>query len=90
METEKKIQEIFDHIHDSVVEFDEEACEKWCRKAIDEGIDAYEAIMNGLSSGMDHVGRLYEQQEYFVPELLLCSDALYAGLAVLRPHLKIK
>ena len=39
---------------------------------------------------MDEVGRLYEQKEYFVPELLLCSDAMYAGLDVLRPHVKVE
>ncbi|MFH1639004.1 MAG: cobalamin-dependent protein, partial [Chloroflexota bacterium] len=28
-------------------------------------------------------------KEYFVPELLLCSDALYAGLKILQPHIQI-
>ena len=27
-------------------------------------------------------------QDSFVPELLLCSDALYAGLDILQPHVK--
>lgn len=34
------------------------------------------------------VGRLFEAQEYFVPELLMCADALYAGLDILKPHMK--
>jgi len=37
---------------------------------------------------MDKVGELYSNKEYFVPELLLCSDALYAGLEILQPHIK--
>ena len=37
---------------------------------------------------MEKVGELYTKSEYFVPELLLCSDALYAGLEILRPHIK--
>lgn len=37
---------------------------------------------------LEKVGQLYEQQEYFVPELLLCADALNAGLEVLKPHIK--
>jgi dimethylamine corrinoid protein len=32
---------------------------------------------------------LWEEEEYFVPELLLCADALYAGLNILRPHVKM-
>ena len=28
---------------------------------------------------------MYNKKEYFVPELLMCADALYAGLDILRP-----
>ena len=35
---------------------------------------------------MEEVGRLFEAQEYFVPELLMCADALYVGLDILKPH----
>jgi len=76
-------------IHDSVVEFEEEVCVKLCNEALNEGIDPYNAMMEGLTAGMDTVGNLYEQKEYFVPELLLCSDAMYAGLDVLRPHVTV-
>jgi methanogenic corrinoid protein MtbC1 len=41
--------------------------------------------MNGLAAGMEVVGNLYDRNEYFVPEVLMCADALYAGLDILRP-----
>jgi methanogenic corrinoid protein MtbC1 len=34
------------------------------------------------------VSRKYDEEEYFVPEILLCADAMYAALEVLRPHVK--
>jgi methanogenic corrinoid protein MtbC1 len=37
---------------------------------------------------MNKAGVLYEREEYFVPELLMCADALYAGLDILKPHVK--
>ena len=89
MTSNKDRTEILKSIHDAVVEFEEEKCEQFCRDALETGIDANDAIMNGLSAGMDTVGKLYENEEYFVPELLLCSDALYAGLDVLRPHVAL-
>jgi methanogenic corrinoid protein MtbC1 len=46
--------------------------------------------MDGLAAGMETVGKLYDTQEYFVPEILMCSDALYRGLDVLKPHVKDK
>jgi len=89
MISEEKRSGLLKKIHDSVVEFEEEECVTLCNEALNEGIDPYDAIMEGLTAGMDTVGSLYEQKEYFVPELLLCSDAMYAGLDILRPHVKM-
>ncbi len=36
---------------------------------------------------MDRVGQLYEEQEYFLPEVLTCSDTLNIGLDILKPHI---
>lgn len=54
---------------------------------IDDGFDAESAIFDGLVDGMNKAAQLYEEEEYFIPELLICSDAMYNGLDVLRPHL---
>ncbi len=90
MVSEERIEEILMGIRDAVVSYDEEACIQLCKVALKRGIDAYEAVIRGLAAGMDIVGELYAKKEYFVPELLLCSDALYAGLDILRPHLKME
>lgn len=86
VETREEMVAILRDIADAVVNFDEERASKLCETALEKGIDAYDAIMGGLAAGMNAVGKLYEREEYFVPELLLCSDALYAGLEILRPH----
>jgi corrinoid protein of di/trimethylamine methyltransferase len=70
------------------VEFEEDQAREWSQIALDEGMNAFEAIMQGLAAGMETVGDLYDQQEYFVPELLMSADALYAGLDILKPHIK--
>jgi corrinoid protein of di/trimethylamine methyltransferase len=80
--------ELFEKLADAVVDMDEEAAARYAREALDGGADAYEAIDRGLARGMERAGRLFEDEEYFVPELLLCADAMNAGIEVLRPHLK--
>jgi len=82
--------ELYKKLADTVVNMEEEETVNICNKVISEELDAYEAIVNGLSVGMDQAGKLFDEEEYFVPELLLCSDAMYAGLEVLKPHLKAK
>ena len=88
MASDERTAQILKDLHDTVVEYEEEKTVEIANLAVEEGVDAFEAIMGGLAKGMETVGELYARQEYFVPELLLCADALYAGLDVLRPHLK--
>jgi len=68
---------------------DEEETVLLSKKVVVDGYDAYEAIDKGLADGMDRAGKLFEEEEYFIPELLMCSDAMYAGLDVLKPHIRI-
>ena len=88
MASAERAQELIKGLYDSVVNMDEEAVVELSHAVLEEGIDAYEAVVKGLTAAMDRVGMLYANHEYFVPELLLCSDALYAGLDILRPHVK--
>jgi dimethylamine corrinoid protein len=81
-------EELFQKLSDAVVAMDEDEAKKLSDTVIASGVDPYEAIEKGLSHGMERVGRLFEEEEYFVPELLICSDAMYAGLEVLRPHIR--
>ena len=81
-------EEIFKKLSDSVVNMEEEEALDLAKKVVEEKIDAYEAIEKGLSDGMNRAGKLFEEEEYFVPELLMCSDAMYSGLNILKPHLK--
>jgi methanogenic corrinoid protein MtbC1 len=89
MATEERTVQIIDDLFNAVVNMDEDASRALSQTALDEGIDAYRALMEGLAAAMDKVGKLYSEHEYFVPELLLCSDALYAGMEILKPHIKV-
>jgi dimethylamine corrinoid protein len=72
----------------AVDDMDEEGAVRAAHEALAEGLDAYEAITDGLSAGMQRVSDKYESGVYFVPEILLCADAMYAAIDVLKPHLK--
>ena len=87
MADEAREKEIMEKLAEAVVEYDEDMAKEWAEIAISEGVDAFKAIMDGLAAGMEKVGDLYDQQEYFVPELLMCADALYIGLDILKPHI---
>lgn len=85
MASEERTQEILLGLQEAVIEFDEDKTKELAQAAIDEGVDPFRATMEGLAEGMIRVGDLYNRKEYFVSELLLCADALYAGLELLKP-----
>jgi len=72
----------------AVVQMDEAGAVAAARQALASGVDPYVAINEGLSVGMREVGRLYDVGEYFVPEILICSDALNAAVEILKPHIR--
>jgi len=81
--------DILKDLMDGVFLMNEELVIKAANEIVAAKYDAFDAINNGLIAGMNQAGELFDQEEYFVPELLICSDAMYAGIEILRPHLKV-
>ncbi|MBW2004196.1 MAG: corrinoid protein [Deltaproteobacteria bacterium] len=88
MASEERTKEILKEIREALINYDEDKVVEWSKIAIDEGVDPFVATMDGLADAMIEVGELYNKKEYFVPELLMCSDALYAGLDILKPAIE--
>ena len=82
--------ELCERLKNGVIEYQEDTVKQAAQEVVDNKYDALDAIMNGLAAGMEVVGELYDRQEYFVPEVLMCADALYGGLDILRPHVPEK
>ena len=88
MATEERTKEILKGLHVAVYEFEEDDAVKWANTALEEGVDPFVATMEGLANGMIAAGEAYNEKKYFVPELLMCADALYAGLDILKPAIE--
>jgi len=88
MASEERTKELMKALQEAVVNYDEDKVKELSQAVIDEGADPFTATMDGLAEGMIQVGDLYNKKEYFVPELLMCADALYAGLDLLKPAIE--
>ncbi|ATW24334.1 corrinoid protein [Candidatus Formimonas warabiya] len=84
----KSQQELLLALSDCVVNMEDELVGGVAEEYVAAGYPALEGILKGLVDGMEKAADLYEQQEYFIPELLVCADVMYNGLDVLRPHLE--
>lgn len=83
-------EELLAKLKEAVIEYEDDTVKEASQQWLDEGYVALDGIMDGLAAGMEVVGELYDKNEYFVPEVLMCADALYGGLDILRPHVPDK
>lgn len=80
-------EELLKRLSDGVVDMEEEDVAEAAKEYLEAGYPAFDGIMEGLVDGMNRASQLYEEEEYFVTDVLLCSDAMYVGLDILRPYL---
>ena len=74
---------------DSVWKLDAAMATAFANRALAIGMDAYEAINDGLAKGMMVVSGKFDRREYFVPELLRAAKAMNTGIDILKPFLKV-
>ena len=74
-------------IYQAVLSGDMLAAEESVQAAIDSGIPAAEVLNTALIPAMGEVGRLFEEGDYFVPEMLIAARAMKAGLEIIKPLL---
>ena len=76
-----------DNIYEAILDGDMGIVPTNVQSAIDAGILVSDILTEGMIAAMEEVGRLFQEGEYFVPEMLLAAHSMKAGLSVLQPHL---
>jgi len=74
-------------LHDAVIEGDWKAAAAATEAAIAAGVAPLTIVSGCLVPAMDEVGRRFECEEYFVPEMLLSARAMKASMQIVRPLL---
>lgn len=74
-------------LHDAVVSGDTSTSRQLTEQALSQGIDPLQLVNAYLVPAMDEVGRRFESNEYFVPELLIAARAMKSSLELIRPLL---
>jgi|TARA_B100000959_G_scaffold269480_1_gene315282 5-methyltetrahydrofolate--homocysteine methyltransferase len=76
-----------DNIYEAILDGDMGIVPTNVQSAIDAGIPVSKILIESMIAAMEEVGRLFQEGEYFVPEMLLAAHSMKAGLSVLQPHL---
>jgi dimethylamine corrinoid protein len=71
----------------AVLEGDDQTVVVLARRALDSGLAPLETIERGLVPGIRRAGELWDEGEYFLPELVSSAQAMKAAMDVVRPAL---
>jgi trimethylamine corrinoid protein len=82
--------ELLRSMSEAIVAGDRAVAASLAADAVRSGLDLPEVIEKGYVPGIQRVGELWEQGEYFLPELIASAEAMKAAMAVLEPELQRK
>jgi 5-methyltetrahydrofolate--homocysteine methyltransferase len=74
-------------INKGILDGDQHLVAQQVTEALNAGLSPDLILKDGLVAAMGEVGRLFENGEYFVPEMLIAARAMQAGLKLLKPGL---
>jgi len=81
------MEAIIENIYQGVLNGDRETVVAAVQEAIDDKMTAEKILKEGMMTAMAETGRLFEEGEYFVPELLIAARAMQGGMELLKPML---
>ena len=80
-------EEILDRIYDGVLRGDTRAVTAGIQAGLDAGLGPQQLLDDAMVAEMEEIGHRFENNECFVPEMLIAARAMKEGVAILTPYL---
>jgi 5-methyltetrahydrofolate--homocysteine methyltransferase len=84
---EENKEEILQRLREGIINFELENIKLLANEAIEAGIPAYQAVMEGLTKGMDIVSERYSKGDAFLSDLIMAGETMETAMEELEPHL---
>ena len=80
-------QILVEELRRAVTQYDPERAETVSRSILEEGVDSYQALMDGAVAGIREVGESFAQGACFLPELMMAAEAMNQARSILEPDI---
>ncbi|MGB6866388.1 MAG: B12-binding domain-containing protein, partial [Candidatus Aminicenantaceae bacterium] len=81
-------EEFLSMVKKAIIEGNKDDAKQLAQRAISEEMDLNEVIEQGYILGIKEVGRLWEEGEYFLPELITSAECMKAAMEIMKPELE--
>ena len=79
---------MFDKIKEDIISGNRKGVAADVQNALDAGMSAEEVLNKAMIPAMAEVGKLFEDGEFFIPEMLVAARTMSAGMEIIKPLLK--
>ncbi len=80
---------LVEKLYDAIVDGEADIALAAVQEQLSEGVDPITLISDSMIPAMDDVGQLYQEEQYFIAELMLSGKAMKAAMEPLRPLLAV-
>ena len=80
--------EILSQLRQAVIDLDEALSSRLAEEAVKANVDPAKAVDLGLVKGLDVIGEKFENDEVFLPELMMAANAFQAAMKILEPEIR--
>jgi len=81
------MEKTLEQIKECILKLEMGSIEERVKEALEVGVEPQVILNEAMIAAMDEVGRLFEEGEFFVPEMLVAAKTMQNGLALLKPRL---
>jgi trimethylamine corrinoid protein len=81
-------EEFLNMVKKAIVEGNKDEAIQLAQQAISENMNLNEIIEKGYIQGIQKVGQLWEEGEYFLPELITSAECMKAAMGIMQPELE--
>ena len=78
---------VLEKLKKAVVQGEDEQAAAAARQALQEGTKALEIVNSAIVPGIQEAGRLWKENEFFLPDVIMAAEAFNAAMAVVQPQL---
>jgi len=81
-------ESFYKEISEAIVSLDRDKAISFANKAIEENMNLLEVVEKGFGAGIRRIGDLWEEGDFFLPELMLGGSIVQESMEILLPYLK--
>ena len=80
-------EKILEEIKEALINLDEDRFLKLVKEALKKNVDASKIVFYSMSEGMREIGKLFEEGEYFLAEMIVAAEMFKKAMKILEPKL---